>query len=94
MTALVAMKAASAIATETKFLASCFFTFVIVLVLLLVIDLSAAAVEHDYPRSQTLFGNDNVPVTLLPELRNRISKTSAFPNRAWERGAIAKQIGA
>src|SRR2546423_14736495 len=84
------MKAARAIATETKFLASCCFTFVIVLVLLLVIDLSDAAVEHDHPRSQTLFGNDNVPATLLPELRNRVSKTSAFPNRVWERGGACK----
>ena len=48
MTALVAMKAARAIATETKFLANGFFTFVIVLVLLLVIDLLRNAFEHDH----------------------------------------------
>src|ERR1700750_2721238 len=38
------------------------------------------------PRSQTLFGNVIVPATLLSRLRNRVSKTRAFPNRVWERG--------
>jgi hypothetical protein len=44
-------------------------------------------------RSQTLFGNDNVPATLLPHRRNGVSKASAFPNGFWERGKTRSITG-
>src|SRR5438046_9774848 len=46
--------------------------------------------EHT-PRSQTLFGNAMSRQLCCRRLRNRVSKTSAFPNRVWERGRGIKR---
>jgi hypothetical protein len=44
------------------------------------------------PRSQTLFGNAPVSETPFRPLGNRVAKTTAFPNRVWERGTYINPL--